>query len=42
MAACRRTHIDPHLLLYLKLNYKSIGDLNIRSDRLNLIEESGE
>jgi hypothetical protein len=39
MSAYRRMQIDPYLSLHTKLKSKWIKDLNIKLDRLNLIEE---
>jgi hypothetical protein len=39
MVACRRIHIKPYLSPCTKLNFKSIKDLNIRPDTLNVTKE---
>jgi hypothetical protein len=39
MSACRRMKIDPYLLPCTKLKFKWIKDLNIKPDKLKLIEK---
>ena len=39
MSACRRMQIDMYLSSYRKLKSKWIKDLNVKLDRLNLIEK---
>jgi hypothetical protein len=42
MSLCRRLWTDPFLSLYTKFKSKFIKDLNIKLDKLYVVEEKGE